>query len=154
MRALPRLFLCAVACLALLVGFGWAFACCQGAALADWNLTAAGGSLLAEQRREAQLKERDAVSLRCVKGKKDVTAALVADRLTLREAVARFRLLDEDARADRGDPPIPTAGDEAVLQNVMKWAIVAAAGQPDEAAVQSRLEAERDTILHGAPAGL
>jgi hypothetical protein len=154
MRAWPRLFLCAAACLALLTGFGWAFARWQGAAMADWDLSAAARSLLAEQRRDARLTARDAVSVRCVNGKRDVTAALLAGRLTLREAVAKFRLLDEEARADRGDPPRPSAGDEAVLQNVMNWVSVAAAGRPNEAAIRARLAAERDAILHAAPNGL
>jgi hypothetical protein len=100
------------------------------------------------------LKERDVASLRRIRAKKDVTDALVDDRLSLREAAAKFRQIDDEERADAGNLAPTTAGDEAVLQNVMNWATVAATGRPNEAAVRARLNGERDAILHAAPNGL
>jgi hypothetical protein len=152
MRTCRRLFLFAVACVALLAGFACAFARWGGASFQAWDLPEAGRELLTETRRQQDLQEKDAAALRRLEGKRDVTNALLAGRLSLRRAVELFRQIDEDnpGAADAQ----ATADDSSVYDNVLTWAAAALTDKPDGSAVLARLEAERRMIEEGGAKSL
>jgi hypothetical protein len=144
MRALPRLSLCLAACVALLAGFGYAFARWGGVSLGDWDLSAVGRVLLTETRREQDLQARDADCLRRLAAKHEVTEALLAGRLSLRRAAELFRQIDEDAG---GAVAAGTDGDDAAYDNVLAWAETALSDRPGSADELARLRAERSAAL-------
>jgi hypothetical protein len=120
-----------------------------GLGLASGGLSARQRRLDEDRRRGEELDRRLEVSLRRVHGKEAVVAALLAGRLTLPQAAALFRDLDETLP----DPSVPRrlaaggpADGERLCRQVLTWAGGRAPEgrtAPGQAAdVVARLEAE------------
>jgi hypothetical protein len=97
-------------------------------------------------RRREELDHRREVLLRRIAAKEQVVAELVAGRLTLLQAAARFRDLKEEP-PDMADPPGYPCGcseGERLCREVMAWADgwLAERAPQRAAAVAARLEAE------------
>jgi hypothetical protein len=154
MRALPRLVSCAAG-VALFLTFavlalGWLGS--------DQSLASAGNVLYRELQRGEALSGRDELVRRTLEGKTQITAELVAGRLTLPEAAAAFREWNETLDDGKGAwvaPYVTPADQEAVCRNVIVWAAQSTESDPErQAAVVGRLEEELRQFLHpGAPGG-
>jgi hypothetical protein len=100
-----------------------------------------------EQVRSDALKKRYEAVLRCVEGKAEVTAEVVAGRLSLVEAIDRFRRLQalQDDGQDEllGTPSHLAVNDDEIAQNILRWVFSALCEEPSRrAAVMTRLEKE------------
>jgi hypothetical protein len=159
MGAMVRLFLCAVACVAVFVGAACGVTWLGGGAFADLDLAGAGRALMAEIYKQDALNIRDNAMRRCVLGKEAVIEDLFADRLSVREAAYEFRRLEgEFIQAVEGDRELLDAAkivgddDVSVYMNVQTWAAHAAGQNPARAARLVQIEAEVDALLHGSHA--
>jgi hypothetical protein len=145
-RALPPLVLCATAGVALVLIFGALAPLCFES---DYSLVGIAGLLYREAERGESLNRRDEAVCRCLDAKAQITAEVLAGRLTLLEAADAFHQWDVQTKG------VGQAWDEeAVCRNVIAW--VKRARYPDprhQAAVVRRLEAELRQSLHSGIAG-
>jgi hypothetical protein len=119
-----------------------------GPALFAVDGQAPGHEMWQEQRRGEALDKRHAAVGRCLAGKAEVTEEVVAGRLSLAEAIDRFRQLE--ALRDEGPDEAPGTpsrlaadGDEKIAQNVLSWASWRLYKEPSRRAeVMTRLEKE------------
>jgi hypothetical protein len=114
--------------------------------LDGWNLPAEEAHLAAERRRAADLMTRDQATLARIIVKSHVVQDLLAGRLTLLEAAAQFRCVNETAEQPLDltqSFPGRTEG-ERYCRQVLQWSRIEAQRLPsDESAdVMHRLEAE------------
>jgi hypothetical protein len=106
--------------------------------------------LVEEQNRGAELEARDEVVMRCLDGKAEATREVIAGRLTLAEAAARFERLS-GMLAD-GEDDLSGPDRSAMYDHVIRWVAVALPNDPDRRAqVLGRLQRER-TRLEAAEA--
>jgi hypothetical protein len=133
---------CRTLFVALAVAIAVASACLALARWAAVDLAA----VLREGRREGVMYRRLAVSHRVIEDKTAVANDLIAGRVTLREAVARFRELNALVEGDGQDGVAPfrvARGEEAVWWNVLVWVRAELMHRPRrDAAVLDRLKAE------------
>lgn len=118
-----------------------------GPALFAVDGAAPGQGLWQEQTRAEALEKRDAAVRRRLAGKAEVTAEVVAGRLSLAEAIDRFRRLealrDEGPDGVPGTPSRPALDDDEIAQNVLRWASWWLCEEPSRRAeVMTRLEKE------------
>jgi hypothetical protein len=110
-------------------------------------------ALLAENRRGAALAHRSEALLSSCSAKRRVAQDLVEKRLTLSQAVAAFRQVEEARSEDVGQRPLRTgaaAEDGAVARSVLAWARAELEDLPAElrCAVLRRLEREFTEAFH------
>jgi hypothetical protein len=103
-----RLPLFTLVCVALLAGFGFAFASWWGEAGGTWDTAGLGRQLVSEGRRLQELEARDRVVIRCLEGKDQVVKEVLAGRLTEAEAAEHFGRLEEARDKALGQPPQAT----------------------------------------------
>jgi hypothetical protein len=104
--------------------------------------------LIAEQARSDALETRVDAALRSIHAKEEISAELIAGRMTLAEAADRFERLAERFDDSPGELPAEyraAAGDRAaVYAEVIGWVKVSLQGRPrEQAEVVARLERER-----------
>jgi hypothetical protein len=158
MRVVVRLVVCALVCVAALVGGAWAFARWQRSALADLDLPGAAHCLMSEiHRREALDAQELAVSDRLA-GKQEVIYGLLDGRLSLREAGDEFRRLNAEKAETEGKgattDQTDACSDEAVYGSVLGWIDAGAATRPQWVARAAQLRAEVNSMLHRPLQGL
>jgi hypothetical protein len=91
--------------------------------------------------------------LDCAEAKSKVIAHLVAGRMSLAEAVEKFRLLNHELECVRPQScrfPLPRT-DEQNAQNVLNWVSAELSRAPQRTAVLHRLEEERDRLFGHDP---
>jgi hypothetical protein len=98
-----------------------------------------------ERQRLERLEAQDGIAVRRMAVKNGVVRQLLAGELTLAEAAAWFKYLNEhpaDCQDDyRARFPCPTA-EESACRQVISWAHAELTGNPDRGAAVRRLEAE------------
>jgi hypothetical protein len=122
-------------------------------ALLGWGLQGVRdpADLLREGYRDEALEQRLVVVRQVSAGKREVTAEVLAGRLTLREAAERFRQLN--ALLDNGTAPRAGTEEERCLY-VIYWAQGELPEQPGGAAVLARLEEQYRREFGHAPGPL
>jgi hypothetical protein len=154
MRSLSRFALATSLPLVLLTGIAYAHpTLVTGFVPGWWDESAAGPSLRDEKRREDELVRRDEVVVRRVAAKRRIIDEVVAGRLTLLEAAAWFRHLNNcdgprpQAEALWG-PQGRTEG-ERMCRQVLSWvrSDLQACPESQYRAVYGRLEAELEAEL-------
>jgi hypothetical protein len=115
-----------------------------GPALLPGDGPAPGQALSQEQNLAEALEKRDAAVRRRLAGKAEVTAEVVAGRVSLAEAIDRFRRLQDDGQDEAPGTPSRRAGDDdEIAQNVLRWASWWLCRDPSrQAEVMARLEKE------------
>jgi hypothetical protein len=154
MATLVRLLSCSLAGVLMLVLAGAALAKCGGPDLLGGNLGESVRLYLDELERSEELTSRARAVQRCVKDKEQVIAEVCAGRMTLKQAVARFRVVQERlcrGREDgRGSFPAPL-DDETLARNVICWVAVQLRKEPTKAArVLGGLRKELGQLAKGA----
>jgi hypothetical protein len=103
-----------------------------------------------ERQRQEALRVREEAMMHCLKGKQEVTEAVIAGRLPLAEAVRRFRrlqgLMDDGQDEVLGTYSIGGVGNELMARNVLLWVRVALGKRPEGGEVLRRLEKELEGL--------
>ena len=108
--------------------------------------------LLNEEKRAGALDARREMTGRCLAGKREACAELIAERMTLVEAADRFERLD--ALLDDGQDEVAgtfrrVSGRSEAIASVMHW-VSRTVDDARRAEVLGRLERERDQLVTGA----
>ncbi len=108
------------------------------------------GEMEGERQRQEALRLRERATIRCLRGKHEVTQELIEGRLSLAEAVRRFRrlqgLIDDGHDDVLGAYLGVEADNESIGRNVLLWVKVALGKRPQGAEVMRRLEKELEGL--------
>jgi hypothetical protein len=150
MSSIVRLLVCVAAVAGVLAGVLLLQpVCLAGLGLDFWTLPESLREIKQANQRREELDDQDLGVSRRLCAKTDVIAALIDGQLSLKETVARFRVLNEQNVDVANNVPgaFPAATQEAsVCLQVLVWA-EAEAGPERETAVMSRLQEEAREIL-------
>jgi hypothetical protein len=127
MKRLIRLTLFILAGSTLPVAFVHAF--CSWIGEEQWNPRSTGEQFVRESQRRQKLDGDDEIVAYCLARKQQVTADLVAGRLTLAEAARQFHECEaqRDEQLGREVPPLDASRQAAMARTVLRW--VASFGQ-------------------------
>jgi hypothetical protein len=128
---------------------------CDGTGVDFWNLPALLSNLEAANRRDAELEKMTKEAVGQIEAKYQVVRNVVDGRLTLREAIARFRQIQRQDSAShefwRSAPPDLAAAHEQTAQQILLWCEVELQDAEPERfnEVMERLRAELLAIVEG-----
>jgi hypothetical protein len=149
MKFFPRVLLLAVPGTFLAVGAGAAVARLGGPDPFGRDLPGAWQLYVQESQRREALSNHERALAESLEVKRQAVAELIAGRLTLAQAVARFRAA-QAAKAGEGggaSGTYPGLSDEVLTQNVLSWVAAQLCDQPAKAAaVEARLRAEQEQM--------
>jgi hypothetical protein len=120
----------------------------QGTGWSSWNGGESAPRLADEWRRRAALDADDEKLLQCLTAKEEIAKDLIAGRIGLAEAVARFRATDANhpPRLRHLLPPGDSA-EERWARSVLLWVASILDNHPGKEVVLSRLARERNEYL-------